>query len=179
MSMELRLAGYFPKRIVARPAFLDDAPSVIDVCSVSHCIAPPPADWIHHWLHNELAFFDTPELARRVVPESEDGFTIFCYRLGTVRFNEGRSEVWTWPEIAPETRAGYQSIGFDVIGKTDIGILGFEHSPLSCNSMAAEYPANAHCLLNDLAIAVAAAERFSIEQPEPGAYYVAEVLVLG
>ena len=31
MEMELRLAGYCPKRVVARP---DDAPSVVDICSV-------------------------------------------------------------------------------------------------------------------------------------------------
>jgi hypothetical protein len=35
---------------------------------------------------------------------------------------------------------------------------------------------NPHCLLDDLAIAAAAAERFSIEQPEPGLCYIAEVL---
>ncbi len=63
-----------------------------------------------------------------------------------------------------------------MVGKTDLGIIGFEHSPLSCNAMAAEYPVNTHCLLDDLGAAVAAAERFSIEQPEPGMYCVAEVL---
>ena len=174
--LELRLAGYFPKRTVPRPAFLDGAPTVIDICSVSSCISHAPTDWIDHWLHNELGFFDSPDIAGQVIPPSEEGFTIFCYRLGTVRFSEGRAEVWTWPEIDPETRPGYRSFGFDVIGKSDLGSIGFEHSPLSCNSMAAEYPVNAHCLLDDLAIAVAAAEQFSIEQPEPGMYYVAEVL---
>ena len=64
-----------------------------------------------------------------------------------------------------------------MVGQTDLGFLSFEHSPLSCNAIAAEYPVNAHCLLDDLAIAVAAAEHFSIEQPEPGSYYVAEVLL--
>lgn len=178
-AMELRLAGYLPKRIVPRPAFLDDAPSIVDVCSVSHCISPPPDGWIDHWLHNELGFFDSPELAGQVIPPSEDGFTIFGYRLGTVRFSEGRPEVWTWPAIEPEERSGYGSLGFDVVGKTDLGFLTFEHSPLSCNGMAAEYPVNAHCLLDDLATAVTAAERFSMEQPEPGMYYVAEVLAPG
>jgi hypothetical protein len=176
--MELRLAGYFPKRIVPRPAFLDDAPSVADIYSVSCCISDGPDGWIDHWLHNALGFFDSPDIAGRVVPASEEGFTILCYRLGTVRFNEGRPEVWTWPDIDPETRPGYRSLGFDVVGKTEMGIIGFEHSPLSCNSIAAEYPVNAHCLLDDLAVAVAAAEQFSIEQPEPGMYYVAEVLAL-
>jgi hypothetical protein len=180
-SMELRLAGYFPKRIVPRPAFLDDAPSVVDICSVSHCMSAPPDGWLDHWLHNELGFFDSPDIAGQVIGPSEEGFTVFGYRLGTVRFSEGRPELWTWPDIDPEDRAGYRSLGFDVIGKTDMGktdmaIIGFEHSPLSCNAMAAEYPVNAHCLLDDLALAVAAAEQFSIEQPEPGMYYVAEVL---
>jgi hypothetical protein len=175
-SMELRLAGYFPKRIVPRPAFLDGAPSVVDICSVSHCISDGPQNWIDRWLHNGLAFFDTPDLAVRVIPPSEDGFIIFGYRIGTVRFNEGRPEIWTWPAIDPEAREGDESLGFDVVGKTDLGIIGFEHSPLSCNAMAAEHPVNAHCLLDDLAAAVAAAEQFSIEQPEPGLYYVAEVL---
>ena len=175
--LELRLAGYCPRRVVARPAFLDDAPSVVDICSVSRCINESPTGWIDHWLHNELGFFDTPDLARQVIPPAEDGFTVFAYRVGTVRFDAGRPEVWTWPEIDPEERAGYRSLGFDVVGKTDLGTLAFEHSPLSCNGIAAEYPVNAHCLLDDLAVAIEAAEQFSIEQPEPGMYYVVEVLV--
>ena len=175
-TMELRLAGYCAKRVVARPAVLDDAPSVADICSVSHCISEPPTDWIDHWLHNALAFFDTPDLARQVIPPAEDGFIVFAYRVGTLRFDEGRPEVWEWPEIDPEERPGYRSLGFDVVGTTDLGMIGF-HSPLSCNGMAAEYPVNAHCLLDDLETAVKAAEQFSIEQPEPGRYYVVEVLV--
>ena len=174
--IELRLAGYCPKRVIARPAFLDDAPSVVDICSVSPCISEPPTGWIDHWLHNGLAFFDTPDLARQVIPPAEDGFTIFAYRVGTLRFNEGRPEVWEWPEVDPEDCAGYRSLGFDVAGRVDSGGQ-FNHSPLSCNGMAAEYPVNAHCLLDDLAVAIKAAEQCSIEQPEPGMYYVVEVMV--
>jgi hypothetical protein len=177
--MELRLAGYFPKRVVARPAFLDDAPTVVDICSVSRCIAAPPTGWIDHWLHNELGFFDTPDLAGEVIGPAEDGFTVFAYRVGTVRFDEGRAEPWAWPKIDPEDRPGYRSLGFDVVGMSDLAGIGFEHSPLSCNGIAAEYPVNAHCLLDDLAVAIAAAEQFSIEQPEPGLYYVVEVLIGG
>jgi hypothetical protein len=174
-TMELRLGGYFPKRVVPGSACLDDAPSVVDICSVSHCISEPPDDWIDHWLHNPLGFFDSPDLAAQVIPPSGDGFTLFAYRVGTVRFDEGRPEVWIWPEIDPEDRGGYRSLGFDVVGTTDPGF-GVAHSPLSCNGMAAEYPVNAHCLFDDLAVAVAAAEQFSIEQPEPGMYYIVEVL---
>ncbi len=47
---------------------------------------------------------------------------------------------------------------------------------LSCNSMAAEVSSNEFCLFDSLEAAIAAATRFSIEQPEPGDYYVVEVL---
>jgi hypothetical protein len=176
--IELRLAGYFPKRVVAPPAGLGVPPSVVDICSVSNCVNDSPTGWIDHWLHNELGLFDTPDLARQVIPAADEGFIVFAYRVGTVRFDEGRPDVWEWPEIDPEDSGGYRSLGFDVVGKTDFGIIGFEHSPLSCNGLAAEYPVNSHCLLDDLGTAVKAAEQFSIEQPEPGMYYVVEVLVL-
>jgi hypothetical protein len=55
-------------------------------------------------------------------------------------------------------------------------VLGFECSPLSCNSMASEMTANESCLFHSLEAAIAGAMRFSIEQPEPGDYYVVEVL---
>jgi hypothetical protein len=55
-------------------------------------------------------------------------------------------------------------------------VLGFECSPLSCNAMATEMDTNEYCLFDSLEAAVAGAARFSIEQPEPGDYYVIEVL---
>ncbi len=55
-------------------------------------------------------------------------------------------------------------------------VLGFECSPFSCNSMAGEMRANEYCLFDSLEAAIAGATRFSIEQPEPGDYYVVEVL---
>ena len=47
---------------------------------------------------------------------------------------------------------------------------------MSCNSMASEFTVNRHCLLATLEDALGAAARFSTEPPEPGDYYVAEVL---
>ena len=72
---------------------------------------------------------------------------------------------------------GYRSLGVDVAGKLFDSIAGFGCSPLSCNSMASEYAVNAHCLFDERHAALAAAERFSVEKPEPGTYFVAEVLV--
>jgi hypothetical protein len=51
-----------------------------------------------------------------------------------------------------------------------------EHSPLSCNGEARTFKANTHCLFDALDDAVAAAEIFSKEEPEPGPYYVVRVL---
>jgi hypothetical protein len=42
--------------------------------------------------------------------------------------------------------------------------------------MAVEIMANEYCLFDSLDSAIAGATRFSIEQPEPGEYYVVEVL---
>jgi len=53
---------------------------------------------------------------------------------------------------------------------------GFECSPLSCNLMALEVAVTRHCLVDDLEAARELARRFSVEEPEPGPYYVVEVL---
>lgn len=67
-----------------------------------------------------------------------------------------------------------RSLGFDVVSKSVSD--GFECSPLSCNSMALELAVNRHCLVDHLEVAIAVATRFSVEEPEPGPYYVVEVL---
>jgi len=77
------------------------------------------------------------------------------------------------PEPIPET---FRSLGFDSASKSAYSALSLECSPLSCNEMGAELPVNEHCLFPTLDAAIAGAERFAVEQPEPGDYYVVEVL---
>ena len=175
--LDLRLAGYFPKQVVPRPEALA-CPAVQDICSVAACLAQEPEDWHDHWLHNGLGFFNTLELANRVIPPGSAGMTMFAYRLLPVRYRHGQREAWTWPaDVSPEPLdPAFQSLGFDPVCWSEMGTLTFEHSPLFCNYMADEWPVNRHCLLDDLETAIAAAEAFSIEEPEPGLYYVAEVL---
>jgi hypothetical protein len=176
--IELRLAGYMARHVVARPESLS-CPAVVDVCSASECMSPRPEGWMHHWIHNRLWLFDTPEQARRVVPSDAPLMTLFAYRIATVRYDAGREDEWEWPDVAPEPLSDrFESIGFDAFGKEFEmhSIVGFGCSPLSCNNCAPEWPVNSHCLLPDLATAAEAARQFSIEQPEPGMYYVAEVL---
>ena len=174
--MELRLGGYFPKHIVSRPDWIR-APGVIEVCSVSNCVSAGPEGWVDRWLHNELAWYDSADLARQVVPPGGPQARIFAYRLLDIRFAAGREAPWPWPSVAPlALGAPFRSIGFDAVSKSMDTMLTFECSPLSCNDLARDWGANQHCLLNTMDEALRAAERFSIEQPEPGAYYVVEVL---
>jgi hypothetical protein len=172
------LGGYFPKLIVPRPEWLPD-PRASEICSVSNCVSDGPDDWIHRWLHNWLGWFNTLADAWSVVPPEEvKRYRMFAYRLAPSYYRRGAAEPLVVPEdVRPEPLpAGFDCLGFDAYSKSMDSILGPECSPLSCNGLAPEFQTNTHCLLHTLDEACMAASRFSIEQPEPGDYYVAEVL---
>jgi hypothetical protein len=167
------VVGYFPKRTDV-PAGWQGPPVVEELGSVSECLAPGPTGWINSWRHNDLGFFDTPELARSVIPADTTGFSLFGYRLWGQKFVDGRAQPFAAPPVAarplPET---FRSLGFDVVSKSVSDF--FECSPLSCNGMADGAPVNRYCLVDSREAARSLAERFSREQPEPGEYYVFEV----
>jgi hypothetical protein len=173
-------AGYFVKHIERRPDWLP-APGVVEICSVSHCISAPPDGWIERWLHNGLGWFNRESDARSVVPAGQEAaYRLFAYRLHPTVFRKGAGTGVPFtipgdvrPDPIPET---FRSLGFDSVSSSMEEILGFECSPLSCNSMAEECPTNEHCLFPSLDAALAGAARFAREQPEPGDYYVVEVL---
>jgi hypothetical protein len=171
-------AGYFAKVVASRPAFLKSA-RVREICSVSLCISAGPDDWVGQWRHNWLGWFNAPDDAWSVVPEEDRSrYRLFGYRLGPIRFNRGTSEPVTIPDDVhplpiPES---FVSLGYDAVNKSMESVLGFECSPMSCNSMADEIEANDYCLFSTEADATSAANRFSVEQPEPGVYYVVQVL---
>jgi hypothetical protein len=74
----------------------------------------------------------------------------------------------------PEPR-GFVPLGYDVMSIQG-NYMDFGCSPLSCNGLAREIRVNGHCLIDDLHEAVRLAQRFDVEQPEPGPYYVVQVL---
>ena len=171
-------AGYFAKRVAAKPEWLN-AGAVHEICSASHCISSAPDDWIDRWLHNEFGWFNRASDALAVVPPDQKAeFRTFAYRIFPHLFRGGqRHEMEIPPDVHPDPiPTSFTSLGFDSINKFMPSVLGFECSPLSCNSMASEMGANAYCLFDSLEAAIAGATRFSIEQPEPGDYYVVEVL---
>jgi hypothetical protein len=171
-------AGFFPKIIVMRPDWLKN-PDIVEICSVSHCISEAPPHWIDPWIHNDFGWFNRIDDAMSVVPAGQAAeYRLFAYRLYPEVFRGGAALPFVRPngvdpEPIPQT---FRSLGFDSVSKSMETILGFECSPLSCNSMADEIAANAVCLFPTLEAALAGADRFSRDQPEPGDYYVVEVL---
>jgi hypothetical protein len=171
-------AGYFPKRIKARPDGIN-APQVREICSVSNCISDGPENWIQAWLHNEMGWFNWIVHALSVVPrERESEFRLFAYRVHPVKFTpSGLVPIVTPSDVQPEPVTDeFRSLGFDCANDSNCGVLGLECSPLSCNYMALEMETNEHCLFTSLDHAIRGAERFAAEQPEPGDYYIVEVL---
>jgi hypothetical protein len=174
--MKLTLIGYFPKIVASKPDWLNDAPVVEEICSVSGCISEPPPNWIETWKHNEMFVYDTPELAWSVVPEEDrHRYTLFAYRVLPRLFDKVNEIEWKLPDLEvgalPE---GFASIGFDAVSRTCGS--NFECSPLSCNHMASHHPANRYCLIDDLDTAIAVARDFAVGNCEPGPYCVVEVL---
>lgn len=175
------LAGYFAKRIKVGE-YSPQAPQVREICSVSECISPGPEGWFGEWRHNGVAFFNSPADILDLIPiEERAAYRVFAYRLHPEFFHEGQRVPFSLPEdVRPiELPAGTQSLGFDSMsnGGEEL-IVGWACSPLSCNYYAHQMPTNEHCLFPTLEAALAGAEVFDREQPEPGDYYVAEVLEL-
>jgi hypothetical protein len=113
------------------------------------------------------------------VPETErQRYRLFAYRISLTRYRKGAPlDVPVPADVHPVPFADtFSRLGYDAISKFMESVLGLECSPLSCNGMAADLPANEHCLFDTEEDAAAAAKRFSIEEPEPGDYYVVEVL---
>jgi hypothetical protein len=168
------LIGYFPKRS-AVPTDWTSNPAVKELCSVSECLAAGPPDWIQAWQHNALGRFDSPGIARGLVPPaSMDRYRIYGYRLWPRRWVEGQAEAFTPPPIAvTPLPPSFERLGVDVVSSSTGS--GFECSPLSCNHLAAEVPVNQYCLLDTMAEALDLAARAESIGAEPGPYYVVEV----
>jgi hypothetical protein len=173
-------AGYFTKRVESKPDWLRAA-AVREICSVSNCISDAPDGWVDRWVHNEFGWFNRIVDAVSAVPDDRrSGFRLFAYRLHPEVFRSyGRVALIVPPDVKPDPiPPSFQTLGFDTVSKSTRGVLGFECSPLSCNALAEEWPVNEFCLFSSLGDAIAGAVRFADEQPEPGAYFVVEVLAL-
>lgn len=162
-------AGYLLKRIVPPPGYLP-AERVADVCSLSDCVNDNVVDVQSAWRHNGFGLAnDAPTLASMAAAEGVDASdaTLFYYEAFE---EEIESDGWTvepgaWRPLTPLPSASVETdvavpspasdvelIGYDVVVFNDF----LEHSPLSCNHVAAEVAVNKHCLFDTLDDAKAA-----------------------
>jgi hypothetical protein len=173
-------AGYFAKRIMRRPDYIEPI-HIVEICSATLCMSEAPEGWIEHWRHNDLGWFNTIQDAWFVVPEHErPSYRLFAFRIAETGFRDGGEIALQVPEnVRPDPiTSDFAALGFDAVSSSNEGVLGFECSPLSCNSMANEMTVNELCLLDTEAAAASAAASFSVGDVEPGDYFVVEVLEL-
>jgi hypothetical protein len=171
------LIGYFPKHTLRRPDWLRNR-GVEEICSVSCCISEDPEGWIDLWRHNQCWVFDTQKLAWSVVPaERRADFELYAYRMFPARFEHGCQTGIEFPNLRVEPLSqSFVQIGYDAVSRSYTPT--FECSPLSCNGLAEGHPVNRYCLVDTEETALQLARECSISEPEPGAYYVIEVLRL-
>lgn len=173
-----KLIGYFARPTTPKKDW-PHAEVVEEICNVSTCMSACDWDWINEWLHNEMWMFDSPDLALKAVPvEQRAGCDLYAYQLFPVRFIESQRESYAIPDVSPAPLdTTFERLGYDLVSRSQDNC--FEHSPLSCNDLAAEVSVNRHCLIDDVAAAFTLAETIEVPgQPmrgEPGPYYIVEV----
>lgn len=171
------------------------ATKVVEICSVRDCLGHAPEGWEGRWDFNEAACYDTEQIALATIPPADNNaYELFAYRMFPLEFHKTGAraiDVWEqWGRIPPPhpppgpELGDYVRIGYDLAGgpKMDlpegrVSMLGVGCcSPLSCNGLAAEYEVNRYCLIDDLQEAIRAGEHFGRTEPEPGPFYLYEVL---
>jgi hypothetical protein len=174
-------AGYIAKRVVTRPDWLG-ASSVSSIYSVCGCVSHDFTDYIGFWKHNGYWLFDSPDIITDIARENNIDLTetmLFFYEVYELQFNSGE---WTSFESEPSfcTNVSLPEAkvleGYDVV--TFYVQTSPEHSPLSCNSLAAEVETNTRCLLQSFEQARTLLENGTFNDSEPGPYRIFAVYSL-
>jgi len=186
MTLPLQFLGYGVRCTDVPRGWATNTPVAVDeICSVSDCVNSRPEGWVERWDYNSACCYETEEAATRTA-EGRPGFRLLAYALVMVRLNEKDDEIAVdldaiLPPGLPALPAepvpdGLAVLGYDVVSKQGANYMDFECSPLSCCGLAGEVPVNRYCLLDDFGTALRVAQRWDREEPEPGPYYVVQVL---
>jgi hypothetical protein len=181
----LRFLGYGVRRtaLPAESTTFEQA-GVEEICSVADHIAKRPTGWEKRWGFNRACCYDSEAVALATA-QGEDGFQLLAYALVEQKLDEVGNLVRVVPESifvgglpglpTGPVPDGFVSVGYDAVC-SEPRFMDFCCSPLSCNGLATEIGVNRYCLIDDLDEALRVAQRFDREQPEPGPYYVVQVL---
>jgi hypothetical protein len=164
-------AGYLAKRVIARPDWLH-AERVARIYSVSGCVSQNFADYVPFWKHNGYWLFDSPQAIVRIARENEidlAGTSLFFYEVYEEQFDKG---AWTrfdaessfLTQVTVPDKKAFE--GYDVV--TFWAQTSPEHSPLSCNGVAAEVATNKVCLVDSFYEARSLIEIGAFDNSEPG-----------
>lgn len=161
----------------------DGKTAVIEACSVSECLCERPPEWVKRWDFNQATCQESAEAAREAVPLADDAdYSVFAYWVVPAEGEDPDPNALPFDARLPALPAGpgpegFEELGFDVVGLGTC-LPPFEHSPLTCNSMALEERVNRWCLIDELDRARALAASWSAADGvgvEPGRYYVVRV----
>ena len=172
-------AGYMAKWIMNSPeGYLNI--DIVDIYSVSSCMSKNFDHDIDTWKYNGYWFFDSPQIIQEIAKENAvdlTGTRLFYYEMYNLEFDEGNE----WKPFEPEAsfttdieKPGLKNLeGYDIVTFS----LGnhAECSPLSCNGLAKNIPANKHCLLSSFDNAHQLLEDGKFKNSEPGPYRILAV----
>jgi len=166
--------GFFPKITQPKPEWIKVV-AINEIGSVSECISKGPNNWIQHWQHNALGFFDSERTAISLVTDNLKQYDIYAYEMfpfyvldTLVNAIEINFQIGTVP-------LDYEFLGYDIVTKSMSDF--FECSPLSCNRAAEDFTTNVFCLLDNETNAYRALLEMSKAGSgvEPGPYYLFKV----
>ena len=153
--------GFYPKITQPGSALSKDFPA-IEICSVSNHISSAPDDWVEHWLHNELGFYDSEWAATQIVRDDPAQYDLYAYKLAPLRCLGADQERFDVPRTADPVPSDYEFLGYDIVTKSVTSF--FECSPLSCNWAADDrFFANQYCLIDDAAEAYKVLTAISVD----------------
>ncbi len=176
-SRDMIPVGYMAKNVSARPDWLKSG-LVSDIFSVSDCTSHDFDYYINYWEHNGFWFFDSPMSIIKLATENSielKGTKLFFYEAHPLEFDDvvskwiafDKEESFTTNIQLPDQT---NLEGFDIVTYSQ----GTTHecSPLSCNSLAEQFPTNQHCLLSSFQIATELLETGKFKDSESGPFRI-------
>jgi len=182
-------AGYLLKHTNPLPGWFN-IPGILEVCSVASCANENVIDIERIWEHNAFGVANSAEMLWRLAREGAaetNGSKLFYYETYELETDsdEFLRHPVRWRPLTPVPSGKAEAtlaavpehkrlLGYDVVVFEDY----LEHSPLSCNGMAAEIQVNEYCLISTFDDAKEVIEAGRFRSCEPGKYKIYSVYLV-